>query len=163
MMNPLEGLLTLNGATLKDDYTPHGSPRASQRRLDNMDTLLKDIRSTLDLIAGIAKDHDLEVAEVKERLDGMTSTLRDVSKNQDCVNDMASTQSSTLVEILAQLKMLVTQFSRLETARLEEIARLQYEMAQLKTTVHNELVATREMVKKELRSYICRDTVTYEL
>lgn len=135
--------------SIHDDYMPGGSPRDKQRKLDE--------------VLDITHDTAVSVRELTKKVD-------ELSHDFQMITDSLKDQTKSLQDITGQFQLLVEQFSRLEVKRLEEIIKMQQEIAQLKKTVHTELAACRESINKEVKTYLSaidhdreRDTLSFEL
>ena len=137
----------LSATTVHDDYIPDGSPRSKQRKLDEVVETGRDMSITLTAVTNTLHAHTHEFETLKKIIQSQTEELKSISD---------------------QFKLLIGQFSRMESKRLEEIVKMQQEIAQLKKTVHNELVACKETISKEVQKYLTavdndRDTLSFEL
>jgi len=135
--------------SIHDDYVPDGSPRAKQRRIDELLNKVSVTETTLRGVSGLLDSHTQQFTQ-------LNSALKE--------------QSLTLQDIAGQIRLLVEQFSRLETKRQEETGEMHKQIAQLKKTVHAELLACRESINKEVKTYLLaldndreRDTLSFEL
>lgn len=125
---------------VRDDYTSQYSPREMRLKID---TAVDASTMVLGEIAGIRKE------------------LQDI-------RSILTNQHELMSQLTDQLTLLVSQFSRTETKKIEELNNMTKAIATLKSTVHAELSECKVAINKELKCYLAaidndRETVSFEL
>lgn len=156
---------------LREDYIPSAiTVKTHVEDTSTVDTL-PSIRDILLSHTHLLQAHTLMMKDMASHLSTLTSTCLSCPISQTSSSERSDPSSiesfSTRIEdIYLQLKVLTSQLAKLETNRLDEVNKLQQDIAHLKKTVHSQLESCQDSIRQEIKHAIEnseRHTLAYEL